>query len=247
MRRTATFILGLALVIPPAADAGFYIGLGAGAARTESTLKNLGLLPQNADIVGNVVIDNPPIGIFGANDLEYQGNGIGSDPDYANSIAGGQLFAGYRFGSYVGIEIGWTDFGTAEEAYDLPKISIPNVGTQDRQWLVQAETQGAQAFLTGHYPLSNLFEVYAKVGAIAWDTELSGQEPNQLLTPGSSISGRNAEVRRETDGTDVAAALGLELRNEGPVNVRAEFSWFDIEDTDLVYLLSINAVYSFSF
>jgi hypothetical protein len=47
------------------------------------------------------------------------------------------------------------------------------------------------------------------------------------------------------DGTDMAAGFGINLRTDSPFSVRADFTYYDFDDTDSVYVLQFMALYSF--
>jgi len=240
---------------PGMATAGAYLGIGVGGARIESTLGDMGVLPQ---------IESDRIGP----------GGIGANPDFGSSQVGLQLVAGWMFTPNVGVEVGYVDFGTAEQSYLLPKSpllddpDVPNIpdgpdnpdrceefdnnqiptdrGCQDRQWNVEDQTTGFQAFLVGSYPLNESFDLYGKLGGIYWEADYQGLERSQVVTGGGPPLGpQNEPVKNDDDGFDLAAGFGVNLKTDSPFSVRADFTYYAIQNTDVVWTLEFVALYSF--
>lgn len=70
--------------------------------------------------------------------------------------------------------------------------------------------------------------IFGKAGVISWDADLS-------------VSG--FDVGSE-DGSDPAYGIGARI-GLGSLEIRAEYEYFDIDDTDDVYMLSAGLVYRF--
>jgi Outer membrane protein beta-barrel domain len=209
------------LVLPATAMAGPYFGAGIGGSRAESSLSDVGLLPGEQDDVDALTSD-----------------------DFTSTDVGFQVVAGWRFGSYLGVEVGYAHLGNNRQNYELPELCNP-FGCQSREWEAQVDIDGLQAFVTGYLPLNDKIEAYAKVGALSWDAEFRGNERRFDLAPLPPLPPGNDPVSFDDDGTDIAAALGLNLKSDSAISVRTEFTWYDIENTDLAWMLSLNAVYNF--
>lgn len=227
MSRLSSLVTALALLLPAFAMADPYFGIGAGGFRAETNLRDIGLLPGYEDDVAAI------------------------NSDFSSTEVGLQAFAGYRFGSYLGIEIGYADLGEARQLYTLPDACL-ETGCQSREWTAEIDTTVVQAYLVGYYPLSESVEIYGKAGIVRWDSDFSAFErhgafeqiPNDDNNPPLPIP--NDSIAYDDDGTDLALALGLNLKiPDSAFSIRTEFAWFDIDHMDQAWLLSLNAVYTF--
>ena len=126
-------------------------------------------------------------------------------------------FVGWSFFKFFGVEASYVDFGTQEDT--------PTPGTD-----LSVDVNAADAFVVGQLPLGKHFELFAKYGAIWWDskTEIAG-------IPGS-----------ESDsGSDPAYGAGVKFRFAHFFGIRAEYERFDIQDTDKVDMASVGAEFKF--
>lgn len=223
MNKILTLLMAVAFATPSIAAAGPYIGLGIGGARTESSLAELGL-PLNLE-----------------SDIEAAN---GADPDFSSNDVSFEVAAGWMFGRHFGVEVGYVDFGRATQNYVLPE-ACNGFGCQSREWTAQMDMTAIKAFLIGSLPLGENFDVYAKLGAITWDADYDGFERNQLLVPGFPIGDRNDPVSSTDDGTGMAAGLGLTMKTDSPFSLRVEFTYYDVDTTDLVWIGQLMGTYTF--
>jgi opacity protein-like surface antigen len=219
--------MALALGAPVAALAGPYVGIGVGGARTESTLSSLSSGTQNL-VPG----------------LENDQAAIGSNPDFHGTDVSFDVTLGWNFTDHFGVEIGYTDFGLATQNYTLPE-NCNNVGCQSREWTAQVEMSGFRAFLVGSVPLGDKFAAYLKVGAINWDASYDGFERNLEFVSGFPIPPGNDPVSFDNDGTDLAAGMGIVLKTDSPFSLRAEWTYYDVDTTDLLWNAQLMAIYTF--
>jgi opacity protein-like surface antigen len=232
MSKGIAVLLGITLAAPSMAVAGPYIGIGIGGTRTESSLTDLGLFP------GPVLpVPDPSVGP----DPNFTG-----DDDFTSTDVSFDVTAGWMFGRF-GIEVGYTDFGSAEQRYTLPESCnpAPGGGCQSRDWTAQMEMSGIRAFVVGSVPVSDNVDAYLKLGAMQWDADYSGFERNQAFVPGPPIAPRYEPVSFSGDDTGLAAAMGVNLRTDSPFSLRVEFNYYDVDTTDLVWNAQIMGVYTF--
>ncbi|TFG86908.1 MAG: hypothetical protein E4H19_04115 [Chromatiales bacterium] len=232
MSKSFTLLMAMVAATPSVALAGPYFGIGAGGARMESSLAELGLVP----------------GLTTDTDV------IGTDPDFSSTDVSFDVTAGWMFGEYIGVEVGYTDFGRATQNYELP-LSPPSCldndptndgfGCQEREWTAQVDMTALRAFIVGNLPLNENFDVYAKVGAVRWDADYSGFERNQILVPGLPVGPRNDPVNFDDDGTDLAAGIGLTMKTDTPFSLRVDFSYYDVHSTDLLWTAELSGIYTF--
>ncbi len=208
--------------LPTAALAGPYVGVGIGGVGIESDLQQLNLVPDKASDVAV----------------------IGSDPSFGSTDVSVNVTVGWMFDKHFGVEIGYTDFGEGVENYELPD-ACNGTGCQSRQWTTEVAITGFQAFVVGSTPIGESLDAYLKLGAITWEADYDGFERNVIFTPGPPIAERNATVGFDDSGTDLAAAMGLNLKTDSPISVRVELSYYDIDTTDLVWIAQLMGIYTF--
>jgi OOP family OmpA-OmpF porin len=144
----------------------------------------------------------------------YVGAGIGSMGVDVGGFSGDdfayKVFGGWMFNPYIGAELEYLDGGTAE----------------DRG--VEIDVSGFNASLKGAYPFTDQFSVFAKVGMLFWDADVS-----------------SFEVNGSDDGEDFSWGVGLGFDFSDNLGVTLEYQGFEIEDTDTVDLISAGLVWRF--
>jgi len=223
MSKSFGVLMAMALAMPAIALAGPYVGIGAGGVRMESSLAELNLVP-------NLTTDTDV---------------IGGDPDFSSSDATFDVTAGWMLSEHFGIEVGYMDFGRATENYELPELCNGTLGCQSREWTAQVDMTALRVFIVGNLPLGERFDVYGKLGAVNWDADYSGFERNQILVPGDPVGTRNDPVSFDDDGTDLAAGIGVALKTDTPFSLRAEFTYYDVDTTDLLWTAQLVGIYKF--
>lgn len=228
MSKSLAVLVTMVMAAPSLAVAGPYIGVGIGGTRTESTLTDLGLFP-------GPVLPVPP-----APDPDPNFSG---DDDFTSTDVSFDVAAGWMFGRF-GVEVGYTDFGSAEQRYVLPE-SCNNVGCQSREWTAQMEMSGLRAFVVGSVPVNDNIDAYLKLGAMSWEADYSGLERNQAFVPGPPVAPRYDQVSFDGDDTGLAAAMGVNLKTDSPFSLRVEFNYYDVDTTDIVWNAQLMGVYTF--
>lgn len=127
-----------------------------------------------------------------------------------------KVFAGYEFPFPV------LNLGIEVGYVDLGGPSANLGGTQ-----FEIDSDGFNAFGLLGFDLGPL-GVFAKAGVISWDSELS-------------IDGVSAVSE---DGSDPAYGVGARF-GVGPVDIRAEYEFFDIEDAEDIAMVSVGLTWSF--
>jgi opacity protein-like surface antigen len=159
----------------------------------------------------------------------YVGGGVGSSTikgdgtdlngtkfKFDNDDTGYKVIVGYNFGIIplidLGVEGSYVDFGEIND-------STP-VGRAD------AEATGYDAFGVGALTFGP-FGVFAKAGAIKWDSKTS--------------LGQTSE---KDSGTDAAYGVGARFQLLS-FSIRAEYEVFDVDGVDDLTLASVSALYTF--
>jgi len=135
---------------------------------------------------------------------------------------GFKFFGGYRILRYLGVELGYTDYGTVIKHEELRPVGNQSLSVGINQW---------DASVLGMLPLGKKISLYAKVGAASWDTDVIAENGPDTEDLSSS-------------GTDLTYGLGLDLLFK-KVGMRVETGWVDIPDTTGVMLVSFNLTYNF--
>lgn len=141
---------------------------------------------------------------------------------------GWKVFGGYEFGNSIAVEAGYADLGNFDGSETFG-------GVIDE---LDVDISGIDLFVVGSMPLGQV-DAFAKIGVIDWEVELSGS------TTDPSIPGPPVTFREKIDGTDLAAALGLDYDVGNNFSLRGEVEWFDIDDIDGVFVFSVGAVVTF--
>lgn len=126
---------------------------------------------------------------------------------------GFKAIVGFRPLDFIAFEVNYVDLGSPSD--DLGGVPV------------QLETQGLDGFVVGILPVP-FVDIFAKVGFILWDAELSSPAFGTL----------------EDDGEDFAYGAGVQLKF-GSAAVRAEYEVFDISDFDDVNMISLGFTWTF--
>lgn len=157
--------------------------------------------------------------------IVYVGASAGSsslnvgDPTFSfdESDTGYKGFVGVNFLKFFGAELSYVDFGT-------PEGSDAMLGT------IAVESKGWQVAFLGRIPLWK-FELFAKAGVIAWDSEASFSAP---MIP--SVS---------DDGSDLTYGVGAKFKFTDHFAIRAEWETYDVEDIDSLDMSSFGLEFTF--
>lgn len=134
------------------------------------------------------------------------------DPTIADFDAtdfGWKIFGNLMLTDNLGVEVSYLDLGAPDD--DV-------LGT-----IVAVESSAFDAFVVGAVPVTDFVDLFAKVGLVAWDTDV-------IVTGFPSIS---------DDGTDLAYGVGAAFNLSNNLSIRGEWEAFDIEDTDDIWMLSV--------
>lgn len=144
----------------------------------------------------------------------YVGAGVGSMGvdigGFSGDDVGYKVLGGWMFSPYLGAELEYIDGGTAE----------------DRGF--EIDISGFNASLRGAYPFTEQFSVFAKVGMMFWEADVS-----------------SFEVTGTDDGEDFSWGVGLGFDFTDNLGLTVEYQGFEIEDTDTVDLISAGLVWKF--
>ncbi|GEM_PF-1861417 len=160
----------------------------------------------------------------------YGGLGVGystfkiDNLGFEGSAYASRQFLGLRYGDYVGVELGYTNFGTVKD-----QVAVQ----QGQQSIVdRVETSGYDLALLGIYPIDSGLKVFGKLGAISWDSEATlGSFP----------------LPTKQDGTDLVWGVGLDFRGSERFHVRIQGEFVDIEFANSWWVLTASLIYGIPF
>jgi OOP family OmpA-OmpF porin len=133
-------------------------------------------------------------------------------------------YGGYRFLKFLAVEAGYADLGS-------PQWQERNVqGYQER---AEVSIQGWDTFVVAILPVSNVVDIYGKLGIMAWETEITS------FLRGDYISSESSS------GTDTAYGIGAGFWVGPNVTLRGEAEWFKIGDYSTVPFYSFKLTYTF--
>ena len=160
----------------------------------------------------------------------YGGIGVGYSTfkidaqDFEGSAYATREFLGLRYGDYVGLELGYIDFGTVKD-----RVAFQS-GQQSS--VERVETSGYDLALVGFYPIDSSLNAFGKLGAIRWDSQVTvGAFP----------------LPTKDNGTDLIWGLGLDFRGSERFHVRIEGEFVDIAFANSWWVLTTSLIYGIPF
>jgi len=93
---------------------------------------------------------------------------------------------------------------------------------------VKVDADGLDLYAVGFLPVAEDWDLFGKVGFIAWNADVKAFGQTE-----------------DDDGEDLALGAGAAWHVNETFALRAEFEWFDIDDTDEVWLLSLGGAFKF--
>ncbi len=227
-------LLATAAALVPAAalaDLGWYVGAGAGGTRLEEDL-NVTFSASDCDAGGSscTLLASKRLDKFEGTDLGFR------------------VFGGLRFGRFFGIEVGYVDLGEPEDEVSL---EVPPGGVApetDIQLVLTDDIDGFEAFGLAAFPLSDKWEVFGKLGVIAWDSDFTFKNAFSEVFPPTPGVIPTVEPQSSTvsdDGTDLAGGLGFNYQATEHMVLRGEGTWYDIENVEQLWMLGFSVIISY--
>ena len=156
----------------------------------------------------------------------YAGAGIGQSYVEEDNIIGGadfddedfgfKVFGGIRLHENFAVEAAYLDFGETDD---------DSAGLFD----IEVELYALALYGVGILPLSEQFELFAKLGVAYWDADADG-----III----FSGITFPVD-DDDGVDLAYGIGASYAFTDQFAVRVEYEGVDVDDLDTADLLTI--------
>ncbi|MFA6957257.1 MAG: outer membrane beta-barrel protein [Thermoanaerobaculia bacterium] len=138
--------------------------------------------------------------------------------DFDGDATGYKVFAGGRFLTLLGVEGSYVDFGEIEG-----DSSIENAA-------YKTDVNGVTLEGVAYLPLG-IADIFVKGGIFKWESDLT-----------STISGDTATI--SSDGNDLVYGAGVQFRIQS-FALRAEVEYYDVENADELYMISVGGSYTF--
>ena len=155
-------------------------------------------------------------------------SGITATSSVDDNDLGWKIFGGYNINKYFGLELAYVDLGEADANIT---VTAPTAAT------VNATAEGDGFTIAGiaRYPVSEQFDVFGKVGAFVWDTEVTASVASGATT---------AAISAGDNGTDVMFGFGAEYEIANNFGIRAEWERYKLNGDD-ADLFSLGLEYDF--
>jgi len=147
----------------------------------------------------------------------FSAAGFNSD-DFDGDADGYKVFAGGRFITILGVVGSYVDFG-----------SIEGDGSTDHA-AFKTDVNGVTLQGVAYLPLG-IADVFVKGGMFQWEADLT-----------STISGETSTI--SGDGNDLVYGAGVQFRIQS-FALRAEVEYYDVENADELYMISVGGSYTF--
>jgi OOP family OmpA-OmpF porin len=149
--------------------------------------------------------------VVAADSGPYVGAGIGYfglDADgFDGSDTAFKLFGGYRMNQYFATELEYIDGGKPDDSG------------------FEIDISGFNLSVLGSWPVTEQFDVFAKLGVLFWDAEARGFG--------------------DESGEDFSYGIGADFKFGDNWAIRGEYQRFEIEDTDTADLVSLGVYFRF--
>ncbi len=134
----------------------------------------------------------------------YAGASIGQfgvdENGFSESDTSFKLFGGWMFNQFIGGDLEYIDGGTVRDG---------DFGI---------DSTGFNVSIKGNWPVTEQFDVFAKVGYYFWDADID-------------VTGNSGQESNES-GSDVSWGIGAGLNFTENLGLVAEYQWFTVEEAD---------------
>lgn len=118
---------------------------------------------------------------------------------------GWKVYGGYTFSEYFGFELAYLRLGQAEVTAD---VTAPVAGSIR----AKSEIRGVEYVITGYFPVSDKWDLTARIGAVSWDAD-----PELIVAGSGSVIPVTAFG--DADGTNFTIGIGFNR------NINDRWTW----------------------
>jgi len=210
-----------------APERGFYFGVAGGAARY------FGSTDECAEIV-----DEINDAVAGEDDARVStalaqlvGGGTCEADDTGRAF---KLFAGYQFAPWFSLEASITDLGDVQA--DLSGRTRVEGVRVDGNADINLSVKGIGLDAILNAPLTPRFSIFGRIGVLAWDADATASARGTLTLGGQAFGIDEVSESASDSGADVAVGAGLRFGLTEQVHLRAEFTHYEVVDTNVAWL-----------
>ena len=159
---------------------------------------------------------------------DYESDSGSSAFSVDDSAVGVQFYAQYKFNRWFGLEGGYMDTGEFEDRTG-----------ESNEFNTGIRFTGFSLSALGYIPLggaSDNFDLYGKIGYFDLDVDLTS-EPTLPDIPIQSVSTGH--------DTGLLLGAGTVIKMSESFGIRAEFDWYDVEESDHLWVLALGLEYHF--
>jgi OOP family OmpA-OmpF porin len=139
--------------------------------------------------------------------------------DFKDSDTGFKVFGGFRFLTFVGVEVGYMDLGAPTDSTG-----------GDEPMDIEVSLNGYDAAVVGYLPLGPV-DIFGKAGMFWWNGDVQ-----------EALAQYSADDLDSGSDPFYGIGVGVWL---GQFNIRAEYELFDVEGTKDVNQISLGFSYTF--
>ncbi|UCG74261.1 MAG: outer membrane beta-barrel protein [Chromatiales bacterium] len=159
--------------------------------------------------------------------------------DFDEYDASFKAFAGYRLLDWLAVEGGWYYLGKPDgsSAFVDPSTRVET----------EIELKGWNADLVAFWRFQDQWEVFGKLGVFFWNSELEVRSKADASgSPSGNPPGANQTLFDDQSGEDIKGGVGINYLHDENLALRGEFEYFDVDETDDVWMLSFSAIWRFN-
>lgn len=154
-------------------------------------------------------------------------------PDFDGSDTAFKIFGGWKFMKYFAVELEYIDGGEADDTF---RGSDGGLSVEEK---VTIGFTGFNGSVLGILPIGEQFNVFAKVGMLLWDADLTGR----VSACFEGVCESDTERDSESD-SDFSWGLGAGFDFTENLGVQVEYQVFELSDAD-ADLISGSVVWRF--
>ncbi len=210
-----------------APDRGIYFGVSGGAARYFGSTDEC---DEIVDEINDAVAGEDDARVSQALATLVGGGDCQAD-DTGTAI---RIFAGYQFSRWFSLEASITDLGDVRA--DLAGRTVVEGVRVDGDADIKLSIKGLGLDAVLNAPITPRFSIFGRVGVLAWDADATATARGTLSLGGQSLAIEDVTETASESGADVAIGAGLKFGLTEQVHLRAEFTHYEVVDTNVAWL-----------
>jgi len=158
----------------------------------------------------------------------------GSDCSVDDRGTAFRVFGGYRFSDWFAVEAALTSLGTAKAEF-AGRTRVEGV-LVDGDGSINLKVRGINLSAVFTAPIAPRFDVFGRVGVMAWDAEAKARASGTLSLAGQSLAIEEVTESASESGADLAYGVGLRAGITDQLRIRAELTRYEAVDIDVGWI-----------